>query len=115
MESVAMYAFTQDLPITPEMWFRIKAGIGDAAVEGLIVHVVIGREDGVRYLDVWESREACDRFLEERVHPVLRNAFAGAGAEMPGEPERVEFEAVDVQIPELAAAASFQQRVPTGT
>jgi hypothetical protein len=86
-----MYGFTQDLPISPDMWFRIKEAIGDTPAEGLILHAVIRHGDGVRYFDLWESG-SCDRFLEERVHPVLRKVFAAAGAELPGEPDRVEFE-----------------------
>lgn len=97
-----MYGFTQDLPISPDMWFRLKAAIGDAPADGLILHAVIRHGDGVRYFDLWESREACDRFLDERVHPVLRSVFAAAGAELPPEPDRMEFEVVDVNIPNAA-------------
>jgi hypothetical protein len=99
-----MYGFTQDLPISPDVWFRIKEAIGDAPIDGLLVHAVTRHGDGVRYFDLWESREACDRFLEERVHPVLRSVFAAAGGNMPAEPERVEFEVVDAQIPHLTTA-----------
>lgn len=32
---------------------------------------------GLRYLDVWESEEACARAFDERVHPAVDRAFGG--------------------------------------
>jgi hypothetical protein len=93
-----MYAFTQDLPITTDVYGRILEGIGAAPPSGCIVHVVQKIDGGLRYMDVWESREACDRFLEERVHPVLQAAFNAAGATLPQEPARNEFELVDLKV-----------------
>lgn len=92
-----MYAFTQDLPITAEIWSAIKEGIGPAPIPGLVIHAVTRQAAGLRYIDVWESKESCDRFLAERVHPVLRAAFAGAP--LPPEPPRDELELVDVMRP----------------
>jgi hypothetical protein len=103
-----MYGFTQDLPITPDVWSRLKGAIGTDPVEGLIVHVVTRHDDGLRYIDLWESREACDRFLHERVHPVLRNVFAASGVAMPAEPDRDEFEVIDVQGPVVAAVSPLR-------
>ena len=67
-----MYAFTQDLPITTDVYARIMQGVGMAPANGCILHAVIRIDGGLRYIDIWESREACDRFLEERVHPSCR-------------------------------------------
>jgi hypothetical protein len=55
------------------------------------VHLAIERpEGGLRYLDVWETQQDCDRFTDERLHPVvhelLREIF---GDELPPEPERI--------------------------
>jgi hypothetical protein len=94
-----MYAFTQDLPITAEIWFRLKEGIGPEPIRGLLLHVVTRQGGGLRYIDVWESKEACDRFLDERVHPVLQAAFAGPGGQIPPEPPRDELDVVDVMRP----------------
>jgi hypothetical protein len=93
-----MYAFTQDLPITTDVYGRILEGIGAAPPLGCIVHAVLKIDGGLRYIDIWESREACDRFLEERVHPVLQAAFDAAGATLPPEPARNEFELVDLNV-----------------
>jgi hypothetical protein len=43
------------------------------AIDGLIVHTAgFDDEDGVfRIMDVWESREQADRFLAERIQPII--------------------------------------------
>jgi hypothetical protein len=85
-----LYAFTQDVPIDAEFYERITAGLGPEPPAGLVVHLAIELpEGGLRYIDVWESKEQCDVFTEERLHPVvhtmLREVF---GDELPDEPER---------------------------
>ena len=66
------YAFTQDVPIDATLYRRIIDGLGDEPPAGLIVHLAVERpEGGLRYIDVWESKEACDRFGEEQLHPVV--------------------------------------------
>jgi hypothetical protein len=50
----------------------------DSAPDGLIIHTAgFDEEKGVfRILDVWESREAGQRFLDETVNPVLETYMA---------------------------------------
>lgn len=96
-----MYAFTQDVPIDAGFYARIAAGLGDDHPPGLIVHVATERpEGGLRYLDVWESEAAWDRFSEERLHPVvhglLREVFGDA---LPDEPARTPLSVVHVWGP----------------
>ncbi len=85
-----MYAFTQDVPIDPAFYQRILDGLGDAPPDGLIVHLALERaEGGLRYIDVWESEEAWDRFGEERLHPVVHKLLSEAlGGRIPPEPPR---------------------------
>jgi hypothetical protein len=92
------YVFTQDVPIDAAFYARITAALGTEPPPGLIVHVALERpEGGLRYVDVWESEEACATFTEERLHPVihgmLREIF---GDELPPEPERLAWPVVDV-------------------
>jgi hypothetical protein len=87
---VMSYAFTQDVPIDAAFYKRIVEQLGPEPPEGLIIHLAIERpEGGLRYLDVWESEAHCERFTEERLHPVvhglLREIFGDAP---PPEPER---------------------------
>ncbi len=95
------YAYTQDVPIDAAFHQRIADELGDEVPKGLIVHVVTERPDGgLRYLDVWESEQDCERFIEERVHPVvhglLREVF---GDDLPPEPDRTEESFVAVWHP----------------
>jgi hypothetical protein len=50
----------------------------DAAPDGLIAHTAgFDAEKGVfRIFDIWESREAGQRFLDEKVNPVLEQYMA---------------------------------------
>ena len=53
----------------------------DAAPDGLIVHTAgFDHEKGVfRIFDVWESRDAGDRFINEQLNPILERFMASAG------------------------------------
>lgn len=74
-----MHAFTQDVPIPWPVYEQIRQQLGLAPPPGLIAHLVLQTETGLRYVDVWESKEACDRFFDERVHPAVDAVFARAG------------------------------------
>ncbi len=93
-----MYAFTQDVPIDRAFYERITDGLGPDPAPGLIVHLAIERpEGGLRYVDVWESKEACDRFSEERLHPVVHTLLAEIfGDDLPAEPERAPLSVIHV-------------------
>ena len=54
-----------------------------ASLEGLIIHTAGEGPNGWRVVDVWESREHFDRFMEEKVMP----AAQGIGAPNIGEPQ----------------------------
>ncbi len=93
-----MHAFTQDVPIDRAFYERITAGLGTDPPAGLIVHLAIERpEGGLRYIDVWESEEACNRFSEERLHPVVHGLLAEIfGDDLPPEPERTPLSVIHV-------------------
>src|SRR5579859_3244709 len=90
------YAWTQDLPITLEMYHEIVADLGDQAAEGCIAHIAQALPNGhLRYLDIWESEALCERFTEERLHPIIgrvlaRHQFRIEGGEPPRQPVQVE-------------------------
>jgi hypothetical protein len=92
-----MYAFIQDVPIDADFYRRIVEGLGDEVPDGLISHLAIELPaGGLRYVDVWASEAAWERFAEERLHPVvhpmLREIFGDA---LPDEPERAQLRAID--------------------
>ncbi len=47
---------------------------GGSTPPGAISHWVAGTDDGLRVVDVWETREAYDRFAEEQIGPATREA-----------------------------------------
>ncbi len=92
------YAFTQDVPADAAFYNRVLEGLGPEPPAGLLVHLAIELpEGGLRYIDVWESKEASDRFTEERLHPVvhslLREVF---GDDLPPEPENVPLSVIHI-------------------
>lgn len=95
------YAFTQDVPIDAAAYARITDTLGPEPPAGMLVHIALQRpEGGLRYIDVWESEEDCNRFTAERLHPavgpVLHDVF---GDNMPDEPERTPVAALHVWQP----------------
>lgn len=91
-----MYAYTQDVPIGPELYARIIDELGPELLTGSLLHLCVRRpEGGLRYIDVWESREACARAFDERIHPAVDRAFGGARPA--GEPEVHPLEVVDLR------------------
>jgi hypothetical protein len=95
-ETVMPYACVQDVPIGWDVYQQLMIEVGDAPAEGLVVHLVLRRPGGLRYVDVWESREARQRFIDQRIHPVLRRILARRGIEMQEEPAVDDVEVLDV-------------------
>ena len=94
-----MYAFIQDVPIKEDLYEKINLKLGAEPPAGLIVHVVLRRPDGtLRYVDVWESREACDAAFKDRIHPAVSSVFREVGFQPSGEPHREELPAVHVWL-----------------
>jgi hypothetical protein len=56
----------------------VAAEIGRTAPEGLIVHTAgFDHDRGVfRIMDVWESREAGQRFMDEKLKPIIERMAA---------------------------------------
>ena len=49
----------------------------DEAPEGLIMHSAGQGEQGYYVYDVWESREAFERFMEEKLGPAMAEVMGG--------------------------------------
>jgi len=102
-----MYAFEQDVPINAEVHARILEGLGDEPPAGLIAHIALEREDGhLYYLDLWNSRDDCDRFTRERLHPVVSGALTAADIQVGQEPPRRDAVVVDLWGPGLPRPAA---------
>ena len=73
-----VYAYTQDVPIDLDLYRRVVDELGPEPLAGSLLHLCVRRPDGgLRYIDVWESEEACARAFDERVHPAVDRAFGG--------------------------------------
>lgn len=49
-----------------------KANLGGKLAEGGIFHLASVTDEGVQILDVWESKEAFDKFFSEKLSKVLQ-------------------------------------------
>ena len=62
-------------------------GVEQNPPDGLIVHTAGEVEGGMRVFDIWESREAIDRFTEERLMPAVQQVMGEGEGPPPREPE----------------------------
>lgn len=91
------YAFTFDVPSDEQMYRQVRAAIGDERPKGLVLHLVVRADTGLRHIDVWETKQDWERFHDVRVAPALHTALTAAGfTELPPEPAVEELNVVDV-------------------
>ncbi len=56
-------------------------------------------EGGLRYIDIWESEADWQRFVDERLHPVVHSLLATVfGNDLPPEPELSTEPLIDVWV-----------------
>ena len=92
------YSCYYDVPGDERMYAQVKAEIGEEQPKGLVLHMVIKREDGLRHFEVWESRQEWERFQQERVAPAVAKMLAAVGVtEPPPRPEAQEMELIDIR------------------
>jgi hypothetical protein len=89
------YAFTYEVPINAETYGRIKEGLGTELPPGLIAHLAWRTESGLRYLDVWRSRENHEDFAETRLHPVVHPILEEMLGFVPPEPVPTVLDVID--------------------
>jgi hypothetical protein len=66
------YAFTYHVPVDAEIYARIKEGRRPQRPDGLIAHLAWRTDTGLRYVDVWQSKDEYEAFAEHRLHPVVQ-------------------------------------------
>lgn len=72
-----VHAYTQDVPIDLATYEQILEVIGPVPLAGSLLHLCVRRPDGgLRYVDVWESVEACAAAFDERIHPAVAQVLA---------------------------------------
>lgn len=90
------YAVVQDVPASWEQYEELGDALRERVPEGLIFHVAGPTDEGYRTIEVWETREAWERFRggagPGRPRPTwaipalrgLQARIAIAGAPLPG-------------------------------
>jgi hypothetical protein len=89
------YAFTYDVPINAETYARIKEGLGTQLPDGLIAHLAWRTDTGLRYVDVWQSKDQHEAFAEQRLHPVVGPLLQEMLGFVPPEPALTVLDVID--------------------
>jgi catechol 2,3-dioxygenase-like lactoylglutathione lyase family enzyme len=102
------YAFIRDVPVDEghyaEVRTELRAATGGGTPEGLVVHLVVRRNGGLRYIDVWDSEAHWRRFHDECIGPAVRKVMAARGMTRPaGAPPYQPMELIDVWVPASAS------------
>ncbi|MYS91941.1 MULTISPECIES: hypothetical protein [Streptomyces] len=61
--------------VTAQQYDTVDQRVGARAErppEGLLFHTAIITDTGLRVVDLWESTEACEAFIANRLQPVIR-------------------------------------------
>lgn len=84
------YAFIRDVPVTEAQYAEVQAGIdaatGGRTPKGLVAHLAIRHESGLRHIDVWESEADWERFRDECANPAVLKMLANHGIAPPSQP-----------------------------
>jgi hypothetical protein len=90
------YAWTQDLPISREMYDRIRTKLDAKELKGLEAHLAVEIPGGgIRYIDVWESKDHYERAMDDVIHPVVFSVFQEMGFTPMAEPPRTDLTVID--------------------
>ena len=89
------YAVTYDVPINSETYARIKEALGPKLPPGLIAHLAWRTESGLRYVDVWQSKDDEQAFTENRLHPAVHPILQEMLGFTPPEPSRTVLDVID--------------------
>ncbi len=63
-----------ELPgMTPDVYDAVnqRTGFPASAPEGLLTHIAAVEDAGMRFVDVWESEELFERFLQDELLPAM--------------------------------------------
>ncbi len=91
------FSFSYDVPIGENVYRKIEDALGPELPVGLVTHLALRLpEGGLRYIDVWRSQADHERFVEERLHPVVHPILEDLLGFTPPEPEPVSLDVIHV-------------------
>ncbi len=99
------HAYYYDVPSTPEMHRAVTAEMGDVQPSGLITHLVVRHDGGLRHYGVWVTRQDWERFRDEVVRPAVARVFARSGMAEPPLPQEHHLDVIAVQTMPIPAAS----------
>ncbi len=93
------FGISLDVAAPVELYDALHAEVArrSGPVDGLLLHVGRATRDGFQVIEVWETREQCDRYNEEVVLPALARLTQGQPPRPA--PPRVEFEPRGLVVP----------------
>jgi hypothetical protein len=92
------YSFIVDVPMPSELYQAAHRAITEAAGDtdhGMLVHIARATDTGFQIIEVWQSKEHCDRFDVEVAIPAITRVSGGRPMPVPN---RVEFDALGLII-----------------
>ena len=93
------YACSYEVPASVEMYREVRRLIGDDTPTGMIAHIVVQTDQGLRHLEVWDSEGAWTEFQHQRVEPAVHSVLRAVGfTEMPPDPPVLQLDVVDVWL-----------------
>ena len=96
---MSLFAWSQDVPIGTAAYAEINGRMDGATMPGLVVHIAVEQPDGtLRYIDVWESEQACDAAFDSVIHPAVHPVLQERRVTVQGEPPRTPLRVVDVRF-----------------
>lgn len=91
------YAYYYDVPAGEHMYRQVMSGIDDLQPAGLVTHLVVKHDGGLRHFGVWETKEEWERYRDEKVRPAVDRVLLAAGfPQTPPPPAEHEMDVVDV-------------------
>lgn len=91
------HAYYYDVPSTPQMYGAVVAEMGGVRPKGLISHLVVRHEQGLRHYGVWESRADWERYRDGVVRPAVARVLRRVGIPEPPLPEEHQLEIVGLE------------------
>ncbi|TKJ31743.1 hypothetical protein [Blastococcus sp. CCUG 61487] len=94
------YGIVMEVPAPIEFYDAMHAELARRApdvVDGLLLHLARQTGAGFQIVEVWESKELCERYTAELVGPVM--AELSGGRPPPGDPAVEEFEPRGLVVP----------------
>jgi hypothetical protein len=88
------YAFYFDVPANDELYAEIRAELPGTSPDGLLVHLVTRGDRGLRYIDVWDTKENWEAARDSILEPAAERVLTRHG--LPHDESLTHFQEVDI-------------------